>query len=213
MGQKNIYLFEICYTCVSLVMTFLIQTIAETFRHLYADHVGITSDPRAISIFCISLTCLVAILGVIMTMGVAHKKIEFQFTPVYFFISMFLVAIPLYFSVSLLSTSLHPMPNNSFQIDLKSLNLGMSLFILAFVGLLIYLLWIFFTEDSTLKAKIGSRLFLGVGAFHGAAIIFAFLIRASAGDDFWLMLLSVAALVGSFAFLVFLADRTNSLSD
>jgi hypothetical protein len=193
---------------MTLVMTFLINKISSQFIKYLEKPDAVFNDQNLAGTF-ITLTCLVSIVGIIITLSVAHKEFNLPFTFLNFIIAIFFVSLPLFISADIINSSFSFSELDPDK-EVEAFQIGMSLFIFTFISLLIYLIIVSATQDSIRIPKIK---YLQIGGFHLAAIAFGIICLFIFKSSRVLMFFSFAALMGSAFYLYFLWTTKQSLEE
>ena len=224
-AEKESYLYQICTTGMTMVMTFLVTKISAQFIQ-YLHHPDSAYDDSTLAGSLITLTCLVAIVGIILTLSVAHKEFKMPFGFVNFIIALFFVCLPLFVAADTINSSIHfpedvsstlgsgttnPSKNATIYLKDGPFYIGMSLFITAFVFLLGYLGIVFVNERE--PRVISAKQYATIAFFHIAAIVFGFFCIFIFVNSRALVFMSFAALFGSSGYLYFLWGARTSMKE
>lgn len=209
MDKRDEYLYNICTTGMTLVMTFLISKISGQFIR-YLDRPSALFDDNILAGTFITLTCLIAIVGIIITLSVAHKEFNLPFAFINFIISIFFVSVPLFISADSINSSI-TFSDDKVVLKRESFVFGISLFIISFIFLLLYLFIVYFQNKKT--SEIPTSKYFQIGVFHLAAILFGILCIFIYEIPRLLMFISFAAFLGSGFYLYFLWSTRSSIKE
>ena len=209
-NKRDEYLYGISTTGMTMVMTFLIAKISGQFVNYLEAPLDPLIDEKFLAGSFILLTCLVSIVGIILTLSVAHKEFNLPFNFINFVIAIFFVSLPLFISADIINSSLVD-PDKNLRFKEITFNYGMILFIISFSFLLIYLVLVYASEETPRSIPIIR--YVQIAAFHIAAILFGFicLFIMSRGYDRALMLLSFGAFLCSGFYLYFLWNARTTM--